>query len=127
MSLAAIDWGRIDWTRQEPLRHGRVGVEIAVDLDGYGDARAGATRNLSAEGAFIATRAALRVGELVTLRFAFPGYNVPVVIRAEVRWVRPPVDAAGRPAGAGVRFVEPTIGAAASIAALLQAVRLSNT
>jgi uncharacterized protein (TIGR02266 family) len=120
MSLGAIDVDRIDWTRQEPLRHGRVGVEIAVELDGHGDGRAGITRNVSAAGAFVATRAELRVGELVTLRLAIPGYSVAIPVRAEVRWVRPSAETAGRSAGAGLRFVEPSIAASASIAALLQ-------
>jgi uncharacterized protein (TIGR02266 family) len=121
MSLAALDPGQTDWTRQEPpARRGRAGVEIPLDLDDGGSEVAAAfTSNLSADGAFVATRRALSVGELVTLRFAFPGYRVPVVVRAEVRWIRA-VGEGRRHAGAGVRFINPSIAAAVSIDALLQ-------
>jgi uncharacterized protein (TIGR02266 family) len=121
MSLAAIDLGRNDWTRQEPpARRGRAGVEVPLDLDdGGAEVAAAFTTNLSADGAFVATRRALWVGELVTLRFAFPGYRVPVVVRAEVRWVRP-VGVGPRHPGAGVRFINPSLGASASIDALMQ-------
>jgi uncharacterized protein (TIGR02266 family) len=121
MSLAAIDPLRIDWTRQEPTaRRGRAGIEIPLDLDdGGAEVAAAFTSNLSAEGAFVATRHALWVGELVTLRFAFLGYRVPVVVRAEVRWVRP-VGEGHRHPGAGVRFINPSLAASASIDALLR-------
>src|SRR5262249_46053142 len=61
-------------------------------------------------------------GQQVALRLTIPGYSVPIVIKAEVRWVRALSAAEGAlPAGAGVRFISPSIVASASIAALLQA------
>jgi uncharacterized protein (TIGR02266 family) len=122
MSLAAIDPDRIDWTRQEPppAGRGRVGIEIPLDLDDGGSEVAAAfTTNLSTDGAFVATRRALWIGEFVTLRFAFPGYRVPVIVRAEVRWVRPSGEGHRHP-GAGVRFINPSLAASTLIEALLQ-------
>jgi len=126
MSIGAIDRERIEWTRQPPARSGRVGVQIRVgvqlpvDMQSGDEPIAAVTRNISPDGAFVATRWPLRVGQQVTLRLGIPGYGVP--IRAEVRWVRAPGAAeAAEPAGVGVRFISPSIGASASIAALLQA------
>ena len=83
---------------------------------------AAVTRNISPDGAFVATPWPLRVGQKVTLRLTIPGYSVPIVVKAEVRWVRAPGPTErALPAGAGVRFIDPSIGASASIAALLQA------
>ena len=48
----------------------------------------GVTRNLSQEGAFVATRRPPSVGELVTLRLSVPGNAVPLSVDAEVRWLR---------------------------------------
>jgi uncharacterized protein (TIGR02266 family) len=124
MSVAAIDPGRMDWAQQQPppARRGRAGVQIPLDLDdGAAEVWPAFTSNLSTDGAFVATRRSLWVGDLVTLRFAFPGYRVPVVVRAEVRWIRPAAQGDRQPPGAGVRFVNPSIAAAASIEALLQA------
>jgi len=119
MTFGAINLGRIDWTPRQPEHRGRLGVELAVDLGAEGAASTGSTGNISPDGAFIATSRPLRVGELVALRFAFPGYLVPIGIWAEVRWTRGAGEgAAGRP-GAGVRFVAPSIAASAALAALL--------
>ena len=120
MSIGASLMGRIDWTQPHPARRGRFGVAIPVDLsDRPGEAESAAsTRNISPEGAFIATRRPLWVGEPVTLRFSFPGYHVPIGIRAEVRWIRREGQGEGRAAGVGVRFIDPSIAACAAIAAL---------
>ena len=128
MSIGAIDRERIDWTRQAPARPGRVGVQIRVgvhipvEMQSGEEPIAAVTRNISPDGAFVATRWPLYVGQRVTLRLTIPGYSVPIVMKAEVRWVRAPgpAEGAGPPAGAGIRFIEPSIGASASIAALLQ-------
>jgi uncharacterized protein (TIGR02266 family) len=121
MTFGAIHMGRIDWTPPQPAHRGRVGVELSVDLGAGAVTSAGRTRNISPDGAFIATGQALRVGEIVALRFAFPGYLVPVGVWAEVRWTRPAGEGGGGPIGAGVRFVDPSIAASAAIAALLHA------
>jgi uncharacterized protein (TIGR02266 family) len=129
MSIGAIDRERIDWTRQAPVRPGRVGVQIRVgvhipvDMQSGDEPIAAVTRNLSPDGAFVATRWPVYVGQQVTLRLTIPGYSVPIVVKAEVRWVRAPgpADGAEPLAGAGVRFIDLSIGASAAIAALLQA------
>ena len=126
MSIGAIDRDRIDWTRQRPARTGRigvqirVGVEIPVDMQSGEEPIAALTRNISPDGAFIATRWPLQVGQQVALKLTIPGFSVPILVNAEVRWVRGAGDAR-LPAGAGIRFVSPSIGASSSIAALLQA------
>ncbi|HMF42198.1 MAG TPA: PilZ domain-containing protein [Polyangia bacterium] len=128
MSIGAIDRERIDWTRQPPARSGRigvqirVGVQIPVDMQSGEEPIAAVTRNISPDGAFVATRWPLRIGQKVALRLTIPGFSVPIVVKAEVRWVRALSAAEGAlPAGAGVRFISPSIAASASIAALLQA------
>jgi hypothetical protein len=119
MSIGASLMGRIDWTRQQPARRGRFGVAIRVELGGDGaDGAPASTRNISLEGAFITTQRPLCVGESLKLRFWFPGYHVPIPIPAEVRWIRPSGQSDGRPPGAGIRFVDPSIAASAAIVAL---------
>lgn len=90
---------------------------MLVEADGV--MSTGVTRNLSQEGAFVATRRPPSVGERLTLRLAVPGHDVPLAISALVRWLRPIDDAAGRPAGIGVSFVDPPFGVSLCIAWLL--------
>jgi|KBSMisStandDraft_5_1062788.scaffolds.fasta_scaffold843031_2 uncharacterized protein (TIGR02266 family) len=122
MSVGTIARDPLDWTPQQPVRHGRVDMQIPVDLISGDGTCPGITWNVSSDGAFVGTSAALRVGQFVTLRLAIPGSRVPIGVKAEVRWTRGAGEAAGRPAGAGVEFVDPSIWASASISALLQAV-----
>jgi hypothetical protein len=119
MSIGASLMGRIDWTQHETPRRGRFGVAIRVELGGDGaDGAPASTRNISLEGAFITTRRPLRVGEPLKLRFWFPGYQVPISIPAEVRWIRSSGQGDSRPAGAGIRFIDPSIAASAAIVGL---------
>jgi Tfp pilus assembly protein PilZ len=118
---AAFDWGRVDDLPQSPARSGRARLELPVELlSGYGSFP-GITQNLSQEGAFVAVHRPPSVGERVVVRLVVPGHAVPLAINAEVRWLRPIDDAAGRPAGIGVSFVNPPYGVSLCIAWLLHA------
>ena len=114
----SFEWKRID-VPTSPGRSGRAPVEIPVAMQGGGASWTGVTRNLSQEGAVVATRRPPSVGELVTLRLSVPGNAVPLSVDAEVRWLRPIADTAGQPAGIGVSFVNPPYGASLCIAWLL--------
>ena len=118
---AAFEWERYSDARVSPPRSGRTPLEIPVELRS-GDASApGITRNISQEGAFVATRRPPSVGERITLRLVIPGHAVPLAVDAEVRWLRPIADTAGQPAGIGVSFVNPPYGVSLCIAWLLNA------
>jgi Tfp pilus assembly protein PilZ len=116
---AAFEWSRPDDVRHSPTRSGRARLEIPVLVEAEGAMSAGITRNLSQEGAFVATPRPPSVGERLTLRLAVPGHEVPLAISALVRWLRPIDDAAGQPAGIGVSFVDPPFGVSLCIAWLL--------
>ena len=100
-------------------RLGRAPIEIPVELLIGGAVCDGVTGNISQEGAFVATRRPPSVGEKITLRLAVPGHAVPLAVNADVRWLRPIADPAGRPAGIGVSFVDPPYGVSLCIAWLL--------
>jgi uncharacterized protein (TIGR02266 family) len=122
MSLGSITDGLIDRSRDPAPRSGRVDVEIPVDVR-TGDAScAGVTTNISSAGAFVATRRLLPVGARITLRLAPPSH-APLVVDAEVRWLRSGMwgDDDRRPAGMGVRFVDPTPLVSVSLADVLHA------
>jgi uncharacterized protein (TIGR02266 family) len=117
---AAFDWGRVDDGRESPARSGRARLELPVELRGAGGVSCiGITRNISQEGAFVATRRPPSVGERLTVRLVVPGHAVPLAIAAEVRWLRPIEDTAGRPAGVGVSFIDPPFGVSLCLAWLL--------
>ena len=116
---AAFEFGPFDDVPQSSTRSGRAPVEIPVLVEGAGAMSAGVTSNLSQEGAFVVTSRPPSVGERLTLRLAVPGHAVPLAIAAEVRWLREIDDAAGRPAGIGVSFLDPPFGVSLCIAWLL--------
>ena len=116
---AAFEWGRVDDVQQSPARSGRARLELPVLVEGDGATCAGITRNISQEGAFVAVRRPPSVGDRLTLRLAVPGHEVPLAIKAEVRWLRPIDDAAGQPAGIGVSFIDPPFGVSLCLAWLL--------
>ncbi|HXU03358.1 MAG TPA: PilZ domain-containing protein [Polyangia bacterium] len=129
MSTGAIEAGRTDWTQQQgPPRSGRAAVEMPVDLHGDEGPFSGVVHNISPEGLFLATERLAPVGERVMLLLAFPGERRPLAVRAEVRWARPapatPDDR--RPAGMGLRFVDPPLGVALSIRELIEAKRTDD-
>jgi Tfp pilus assembly protein PilZ len=123
MSVAALEPETVDRMDEQPPPQGRARVKISADLQFDGAMCAGGTRNISQHGAFVATPWLLPVGQRVTLRLAVPGYGAPLVVEAEVRWLRPDADGDGRPAGIGVQFVDPPIRLSLNLAGLLQADR----
>ena len=123
MSLGPIEALPGDGMRQLAQRSGRAGVAIAVDVHGADGPLPGVTHNISPDGAFIAMPEVLAVGERLMLMLAFPGDRGPLAVRAEVRWTRPASDAR-RPAGMGLRFVDPPLGVVLAIADLVESHRL---
>jgi Tfp pilus assembly protein PilZ len=116
---AAYEWGRVDDVKQSPARSGRARLELPVLVEADGATYTGITRNISQEGGFVAVRRPPSVGERLTLRLAVPGHEVPLAIKAEVRWLRPIDDAGGQPAGIGVSFIDPPFGVSLCLAWLL--------
>ena len=121
MSLGASEIGRLEWA----TRAGRTHVEIPVDLHGAEGPVPGVTRNISVDGAFVATSQLLPVGARLLVMLVFPDEARPLAVRAEVRWSRPatsnPND--GRPVGMGLRFLDPPLGVSLSIGELLESER----
>jgi uncharacterized protein (TIGR02266 family) len=125
MSVGPIEAIPGDGMRQLAQRSGRAGIEIPVDIHGTDGPLPGVTRNISPDGVFIVTPQLLPVGERLMLMLAFPGDRGPLAVRAEVRWTRlaiPPD--ARRPAGMGLRFVDPPLGVVLAIADLVESERL---
>jgi uncharacterized protein (TIGR02266 family) len=116
----SFEWERFD-IPTSPARSGRAPLEIPVEMQSGGASWTGVTRNVSQEGAFVATRRPPSVGERITLRLAVPGHAVPLAVDAEVCWLRPIADAAGQPAGIGVAFISPSYAVSLCIAWLLHA------
>lgn len=116
---AVFEWSRFEQGDESPGRSGRARLELPVELLIGGAVCDGVTGNISQEGAFVATRRPPSVGERVILRLAVPGHAVPLAVNAEVRWLRPIDDRAGRPAGMGVSFIDPPYGVSLCIAWLL--------
>ena len=88
-------------------RLGRWNIEMPVHLEPGDGSSAATIRNISACGMFVAVPRAFEVGDRVLLRLPAPNGGEPVEIRAEVRWSRAAADGAQRPAGVGLRFIEP--------------------
>ena len=125
MSLGAIASDPFDHVEQQAPRSGRAAVELAVDLHAWDGATAGVTRNISVEGAFVSASRLLPVGDRVMLMLAVPGSRTPLAVRAEVRWSRGTQESveARRPAGMGLRFLDPPLGVSLSLAELVDAHR----
>jgi uncharacterized protein (TIGR02266 family) len=125
MSLVTIESHPGDETRERALRSGRAAVELAVDLHSVNGPLPGVTRNVSPDGVFVATPEVIAVGERLMLMLAFPGDRGPLAVRAEVRWIRPVASTpdARRPAGMGLRFVDPPLGVVLAIADLVESAR----
>jgi uncharacterized protein (TIGR02266 family) len=124
MSLAGMDRDPEpgDEPRHPGQRNGRVGVELGVDLHGAKEVCAGVARNISTDGVFVATSEPLPVGARLLLLLGFAGERGPLAVRAEVRWTRPTgsVVDARRPAGMGLRFVDPPLGVVLAITDLIE-------
>jgi uncharacterized protein (TIGR02266 family) len=114
-----------EWVRQHTPRTGRATVEIPVDLHDTEGPVAGVARNISINGAFVATTRLLPVGARVMLMLALPGTTRPQAVRAEVRWSRPAASVADedRPIGMGVQFLDPPLGVSLTIGELIESQR----
>jgi len=77
----------------------------------------GTSNNIGVGGVFVVTEERFSVGDRFTLEFTLPDHIHPTSIDAEVRWIR---EAAGRPLGFGMRFVNPSIGAMVALYDLLR-------
>ena len=94
---------------------------MPVDIEGKAGWHRGLTQNLGVAGIFVATEDPARPGDRVTLRFALPGLSDPLLVEAEVRWIREPGESKqpGGP-GMGLRFAKLSMYAAAAIDAFLR-------
>jgi uncharacterized protein (TIGR02266 family) len=92
-------------------RPGRIDLRVPIVLAFDGERIARETRNIGLGGVFVATPEPAPVGQRVSLELTLPHWDEPIVVDAEVRWVRtsengPHPD--GTP-GVGVKFLKPPL------------------
>jgi len=94
---------------------------VPIDVEDDLGRHRGLTQNLGVGGIFVATGQPGRPGDRVTLRFALPGLSEPLLVEAEVRWIREPGQSKqpGGP-GMGLKFAKLSMHAAATIDAFLR-------
>ena len=99
----------------------RCEFSVPIDVEDERGWHRGLTQNLGVGGIFVATEHPARPGDRVTLRFAVPGLTEPLLVEAEVRWIREPRESK-HPAGPGMglRFAKLSMHAAATIDAFLR-------
>ena len=102
-------------------RLGRVEIRVPVHLWGDDECVLGVTENLCIGGMFVATPRALPVGARVMVRPSILDGVEPVEIEAQVCWSRRGAAQGGKPAGLGLRFVDPMIHAAMFVRVILHA------
>jgi uncharacterized protein (TIGR02266 family) len=101
-------------------RLGRVDIRVPVHLwSDDEECVLGVTENLCIGGMFVATARALPVGARVMVRPSILDGIEPVEIEAKVAWSRRGAAERGKPAGMGLRFVDPMIHAATFVRVLL--------
>src|SRR6267154_2465051 len=104
-----------------PRNHLRVSerapLQVKVGFDLNDMTYTGVTRNISAEGVFVATVDLPKVGDKVNLTFALPGNSRQLAVQTEVRWIRErtPLLNEDEPPGMGLRFVNPSAGDVAAL------------
>jgi uncharacterized protein (TIGR02266 family) len=98
-------------------RFPRVRIELPVSYGSRRDRLTGTAQNLSPDGMFIESSAALKVGTRIDLEFSLPGRSGTLATAADV--VRVVRLAGGRHHGLGVRFVDPDSAVREQIAAFL--------
>lgn len=86
---------------------GRILIEVSLDLVNREFRGPGVTRNVSMGGLFVAATAALPAGHRVALLASKVDGGEAAEIEAEIRWARAADEGSGRPAGLGLRFVDP--------------------
>jgi uncharacterized protein (TIGR02266 family) len=78
--------------------------------------------NLGMGGLFVTTERPMPVGAQVALDLTLPDQPQPVSLAGEVRWI---LEKDGRPAGVGLRFVNPPVNATVAIYTLLKGIEES--
>jgi Tfp pilus assembly protein PilZ len=84
----------------------------------------GTSNNIGIGGLFLAVDRRFSVGDRFTLEFTLPNHIHPMSVDAEVRWIRA---ADERPAGIGMRFLNPPIGAMVALYDLLRRTDLERS
>lgn len=87
----------------------RADYQVEVTLESESNFYNGFTENISAGGLFVATYDLRELGDKLTMQFTIPGFDKPVEVRGEVRWIRDlnPLTPDMTP-GMGVRFLDLT-------------------
>jgi uncharacterized protein (TIGR02266 family) len=102
-----------DAYKHEKRRHfrGKARAGRRVDLEyrrvdgAERDFTTGVTRNIGVGGAYILTDEPDHVGTLLEVRMTVPTSDMPIAVRAEIRWTAPALDETDT-AGMGVRFLD---------------------
>jgi uncharacterized protein (TIGR02266 family) len=110
--------------REFASRPGRAPVEIPIALRAGEVACVGTSNNIGIGGLFMAVDRRFSVGDRFTLEFTLPNHIHPMSVDAEVRWIRA---ADERPAGIGMRFLNPPIGAMVALYDLLRRTDLERS
>jgi uncharacterized protein (TIGR02266 family) len=103
--------------REFASRPGRASVAIQIVVKSAGESFVGTSDNIGVGGLFVVTDRRLSPGDRVALELMLPDHLHPTSLDAEVRWTR---EGDGRPAGCGMRFVSPSIGATVALHDLLR-------
>lgn len=120
MSVATSDLAPHDEGGEIEERLGRVALKIPVRLSNHDGQSLGVTRNISIGGMFVTTPFSLTRGDRVTVRLSILDEAEPVEIEAEIRWSRRTSDGDDKPAGVGLRFVDPLLQATIFVRVLLR-------
>lgn len=86
--------------------HDRYTCRVDVTLESESTFYNGFTENISAGGLFIATYDVRPIGGTLNLEFTIPGYDGPIQVQGEIRWIREYNDMTpDMIPGMGVRFI----------------------
>src|SRR4051812_29423277 len=77
-----------------------------VDMTSESNFFKGFSEDLSDGGIFVATHAARKIGDRLTIAFTLPGIETPIRANVEVRWLRAYDEANDTSPGFGARFVD---------------------
>ena len=120
MSVAITDLALQDEDGEIEGRLGRVTLKIPVHLSNHDGQSLGVTGNISVGGMFVATPFSLQRGDRVTVRLSILDEAEPVEIEAEICWSRRTSAGDDKPAGIGVRFIDPLLQAVIFVRVLLR-------
>jgi uncharacterized protein (TIGR02266 family) len=99
------------------LRRGRATLEIPIDFETSGQSFLATAVNIGLGGQFVASDRRFEIGDRFNLTFTLPDQPLPIVVGAEVRWMR---EDEGQAIGMGLRFVHVPIAGAAAIQEFLR-------